>query len=85
MPKRTRRAARTTASRKKRTRTQPKPTTVPQHPQAHGSWRPSRRRSKRRNANRRDTLTRYLLRGAAYSTGSGIIGLLFWSLRLWMT
>ncbi|MFF8545023.1 hypothetical protein ACF060_32625 [Streptomyces werraensis] len=85
MPKRTRRAARTTASRKKRTRTQPKPTTVPQHPQARRSWRPSRRRSKRRNASRRDTLTRYLLRGAAYSTGSGIIGLLFWSLRLWMT
>ncbi|GGQ88599.1 MULTISPECIES: hypothetical protein [Streptomyces] len=85
MPKRTRRAARATASRKKRTRTQHKSTTVPQHPQTRGSWRPSRRRSKRRNANRRDILTRYLLRGAAYSTGSGIIGLLFWSLRLWMT
>ncbi|MGA4966956.1 hypothetical protein [Streptomyces pseudogriseolus] len=85
MPKRTRRAARTTASRKKRTRTQHKPTTLPQHPQTRGSWKPSRRRNKRRNTNRRDTLTRYLLRGAAYSTGSGIIGLLFWSLRLWMT
>jgi len=85
VPKRTRRAARTTASRKKRTRPQRKPTTDPQPPAPRGSWRPVRRRSKRRNASRRDTLTRYLLRGAAYSTGSGIIGLLFWSLRLWMT
>jgi hypothetical protein len=83
--KRTHRAARTTASRKKHTRTNRKPATSTQHPKAHGRWWPARRRSKRRNASRRDTLTRYLLRGAAYSTGSGIIGLLFWSLRLWMT
>ncbi|WP_411093502.1 hypothetical protein [Streptomyces sp. 049-1] len=62
----------------------PKPTTGP-HPHTRGTCRAARRRNKRRSRDHRSTLTRYLLRGAAYSTGSGIIGLLLWSLRLWMT
>ncbi|CAM5736426.1 hypothetical protein STENM223S_07691 [Streptomyces tendae] len=85
MAKRTRRAARTTVSRKNRTRTNRTTTTGPQRPQTHRPWWPANRPGKRRDTSQRSTLTRYLLRGAAYSTGSGIVGLLFWSLRLWMT
>ncbi|SNX88165.1 hypothetical protein SAMN06272735_8601 [Streptomyces sp. TLI_55] len=41
------------------------------------AWRaPGRGRRQRRD------LQRHLLRGAAYSTGAGIVGLVFWWLRL---
>ncbi len=39
------------------------------------------KKNSRRHPNRRD-LMRHLLRGAAYGTGAGLIGLLFWWLRL---
>ncbi|MCX5357348.1 hypothetical protein OG864_00950 [Streptomyces sp. NBC_00124] len=39
------------------------------------------RRRGRGQRQRRD-LQRHLLRGAAYSTGAGIVGLVFWWLRL---
>ncbi|MFI8952591.1 hypothetical protein ACIGO6_39740 [Streptomyces sp. NPDC053750] len=88
MPKRTRRTARTTASRNKRTRTKRTPAPGLQPPQRHGHrqwpWRPTRRRNERRDARHHGTLTRHLLRGAVYGLGSGVVGLLFWSLRFWM-
>ncbi|MEV5516268.1 hypothetical protein AB0L50_25710 [Streptomyces flaveolus] len=85
MAKRTWRAARTTAPRKNRTRTHHTTTNSPQSPRARSPWWPANRPSKRRDASQRRTLPRYLLRGAAYSTGSSIVGFLFWLLRLWMT
>ncbi|MGI3197573.1 hypothetical protein ACRJ4W_00550 [Streptomyces sp. GLT-R25] len=82
-----RRAARTTASQKKRTRTRRTPATGPQPAQTYEHrqwpWRPNRRRNKRQDARRHGTLTRHLLRGAVYGPGSGVVGLLFWWLRLW--
>lgn len=39
------------------------------------AWRRSGQRQRR-------DLQRHLLRGAAYSTGAGIVGLVFWWLRL---
>ncbi|MFE2048601.1 hypothetical protein ACFXAS_08870 [Streptomyces sp. NPDC059459] len=87
MPERTRRAARTTASQRNRTRNKRTSAAGSQHRQRQGVPQQPRlpvRRSVRRDARRHGTLTRHLLRGAVYGLGSGVVGLLFWWLRLWM-
>lgn len=86
MPKRTPRTARTAPSRKKNTRKQQtRDNAAAPHPteSGHGKRRtlPLTLRKRRRSKRRRRDLIHHLLHGAAYSTGAGIIGLLFWWLR----
>ncbi|MER6112683.1 hypothetical protein ACWGPD_09870 [Streptomyces hirsutus] len=88
MAKLMRRTAHATASQKKRTAPQHIPTSPGRKrpaDRARGPRRilPARSRNNRRTTRWHSNLAHYLLRGAAYSTGSGIIGLLFWWLRLW--
>jgi hypothetical protein len=90
MPQRTRRTARATASQKNQTATKRMPTspnrTRPAEP-VRRLWRitSARRPKKRRDTRRHANVACCLLRGAAYSTGSGLVGLLFWWLRLWVS
>ncbi|GGP84601.1 hypothetical protein ACWDY7_33190 [Streptomyces calvus] len=89
MPKRTPRTDRTAPSKKKDTHQQqarrnaaaPRPTEG-----GRGKRRllPLNPRKGRRSKRQRRDLMHHLLRGAAYSTGAGTIGLLFWWIRLQM-
>lgn len=89
MPKRTPRTARTAPSKKKNThKQQPRTNAAAYRPPESGRRKrrllPLNPRKGRRSKRQRQELMHHLLRGAAYSTGAGIIGLLFWWLRLHM-